>query len=211
MSNVMPEVNTLVDLTLDGCDYMSRVEDFEGSTVWVAAPLGGSVEPPELGSSLAVRWNAGVRGRYVAEARLRSTDRPEGRGLQLWNLTFERSPRVDQRRSYVRAGGGEPVRLEPKWASALSGEVSDIGEGGLRCRLPYGELRTGEPVVTTVWLGDDVLTVDGWVLRTADSPGAPGVDIVVSFDLCERDADLVRRYVMQQQILARRAAADAAH
>jgi hypothetical protein len=206
----MPKINALVDLAHDGIEYLSRVEDFEGPTVWVAAPLGGSVQPPELGSTISLRWSAGVRGRYVADASLRSTARPDSRALRLWNLGMIGPPIVDQRRHFVRAGGGEVLVLERRWARALSGLVTDIGEGGLRGRFPYAKLHVGEPIGVRVMLGGESLTIDGWVLRTEDDTATRALEVTVTYELPERDADTVRRYVMQQQILARRTAGDAA-
>ncbi len=208
MSQPRPEVNSLVDLSYAGTEYLSRVEDFEGPTVWVAAPLGGTVEPPEPGSPLSLAWSAGIRGRYVAAAKLRSARRPTGRALHLWNLSLDGAPAVDQRRAYVRAGGGEPIQLTRTRARTLSGYVTDIGEGGLRCRFLSADLHLGEPVEVVATLGPDTLSADGWVLRTSDRAAA--TEVTLTFKLAEADAEMVRRYVIAQQILARRTAADAA-
>jgi hypothetical protein len=203
----MPAVNALVDLLHEEMHYLSRVEDVEGPTIWVAAPLGGKVEPPDLGTPISFRWNA-PRGRYTVQARLRSTARPQGQALHLWNLKAEGPPTLEQRRQYVRAGGGEGVVLEPRATGELTGMVTDISEGGVRCRFRYGRLLPGEPVEVRVTLGGESLAVDGWVLRTTDEDGS--LDVIVVYELGERDADMVRKYVMHQQILARRMAADTA-
>jgi hypothetical protein len=203
----MPQVNALVDLMHEDAHYLSRVEDVEGPTIWVAAPLGGKVEPPDLGTLMAFRWNA-PRGRYTVQASLRSTARPQGQALHLWNLNPEGPPTIEQRRQFVRAGGGEGVVLEPRETGELSGMVTDISEGGVRCRFRYGRLRAGEPVEVRVTLGEESLAVNGWVLRTTDEGGS--LDVIVVYELAEREADMVRKYVMHQQILARRMAADTA-
>jgi hypothetical protein len=57
-----------------------------------------------------------------------------------------------------------------------------------------------------VKLDEHVLAADGWVLRVVDDIPRRAVDVVVTFALPEPEAATVRRYVMQQQILARRAA-----
>ena len=132
-------------------------------------------------------------------------------GMAFWSLTVAGSPVLHQRRQFVRAGGGETVELTNRWSGAQTGEVTDLSEGGLRCRFGYADLKVGETVAVTVRLGDDVLAVDGWVLRSVDDIAARAFDVTVTFDLNEQDAALVRRYVIQQQILARRAAADAAY
>jgi hypothetical protein len=224
-SHLAPKINSLVDLTLDGTEYLSRVESFEGPTVWVAAPLSGTVEPPYLGSVVSLRWSAGARGRYLAEASLRATDRPAGTALSLWNLSLDHPPTIDQRRKFVRSGGGESVVLEPRWSDELAGTVTNLGEGGLLCRLPAvgvarGELAVGDPVGVRVGFDDGSFRVDGWILRVegnrvgdnrigADRP-AHLVDVTVTYELTDRDSDRVRRYIMRQEMLARRTATDAA-
>jgi PilZ domain len=207
MNGPMPELNSLVDLTHDGVEYLSRVSDISGSTVAVAAPLNGTLEPPEPGSAMSLRWTAGERGRYVASTRLVSMRRDNG--LRSWNLQFDGPAVVDQRRKFVRAGGGETVRVANRWSGSQTGEVADIGEGGVRCRFPYADLRVGEPVEVTVRLGSDLLTVQGWVLRAVDDVAARVMDVAVTFNLDEHDAGVVRRYVLHKQVLARRAAAEA--
>jgi hypothetical protein len=206
---VRPDVNALVDLAHEGTEYLSRVEGVVGDTVAVAAPLNGTLEPPEVGAPVAVRWSAGTRGRWVVPTSLLSIRRPKGRGLAFWSLRLDREPELHQRRQFARGGGGAPILLENSWSGALSGDLTDIGEGGLRCRLPYVNLRPGETVTVNVPLGADRLRVNGWVLRVTADNGSGGTDVVVTFDLPESDAGMVRRYVIQQQILARRAAADA--
>ncbi|MDT4986351.1 MAG: hypothetical protein QOI74_445 [Micromonosporaceae bacterium] len=224
-SHPTPKINSLVDLTLGGTQYLSRVESFDGPTVWVAAPLSGTVETPYLGSPVSLRWSAGTRGRYLAEASLRATDRPAGTALNRWNLSLDRPPVIDQRRQFVRAGGGELVVLQPRWSDALPGRVTNFGEGGLLCRLPTealarGELAIGDPVGVLVRFDDESFTVDGWVLRVegnrvgdnrvgADRP-THLVDVTVTYQLTDQDADRVRRYIMRQEMLTRRTAADAA-
>jgi hypothetical protein len=203
---VLPEINALVDLAHDGTEYLSRVENVAGHSVSIAAPLNGTLEPPEPGSAMSLRWSAGPRGRYSAGATLLSMRRPKGTGRQFWNLQVDGPAELDQRRAFVRAGGGEPVQLASRWGGSLAGEATDVGEGGVRCRFGYADLRVGEPVGVAVKLGPDLLAADGWVLRVIDDIPRRAVDVVVTYALAERDAVVVRRYVMQQQILARRAA-----
>jgi hypothetical protein len=206
---VRPDVNALVDLAVEGAEYLSRVEGVVGDSIAVAAPLNGTLEPPEPGEPIAVRWSAGTRGRWVVPTSLLSIRRPKGKGLAFWNLRLEREPELHQRRQFARGGGGAPVLLENSWSGALSGDLSDISEGGLRCRFPYANLRPGETVTVNVPLGGDRLRVNGWVLRVTEDNASRSTDVVVTFDLPEHDAGMVRRYVIQQQILARKAAADA--
>jgi c-di-GMP-binding flagellar brake protein YcgR len=213
----MPEVRSPVRLTHEGTEFESRVENIDDKTVIVAAPFNETAQIPDLGVTLRLSWLAGQRGRYVVDARLLSTSRIEGIPMRCWTLSVESAPVIEQRRRYVRAGGGEAVRVRPKGRDvAISGAASDISEGGVRFRINGAKpgdggarLDTGEPVTTVVQLGDDMLDADGAVLRTIEDESSKTVDMIVTLELSERQADMVRRYVMRQQVLARRAAADA--
>jgi hypothetical protein len=214
----MPEVRTLVSLTHEETDFESRVEIIDGTTVVVAAPFNESVEVPELGSSLKLSWVGGPRGRYVVDAKLVSTSRVEGLPTRCWTLSVESAPTIEQRRRFVRAGGGEHVRVRAKERDVvLTGSATDISEGGVRFRIVDAKpddpervtLNDGEAVSVVVQLGDDMLDADGAVLRTIEDHAAKKVDMIVTLELSERQAEMVRRYVMRQQILARRAAVDA--
>ncbi|GII26143.1 PilZ domain-containing protein [Planosporangium mesophilum] len=218
MSEPMPEVSSPVSLVHEGTELESRVEMINGATVVVAAPFNETVEIPDLGAVLKLSWVAGPRGRYVVDARLTSTARVEGVPMRCWSLTVESEPVLNQRRRFVRAGGGEAVRVRPKERDdiVISGAASDISEGGVRFRINGAKpdapdrvmLDDGVPVTTVVQLGDDMLDADGAVLRTIDDRIGKTVDMIVTLELTERQAELVRRYVMRQQVLARRAAAD---
>jgi hypothetical protein len=218
MTEPMPEISSPVSLTHEGTELESRIELIEGKTVVVSAPFNETVEIPEIGAIIALGWVAGPRGRYVVDARLVSTSRVEGVPTRCWTLTVESAPVLHQRRRFVRAGGGEPVRVRAKERDVMiSGSASDVSEGGVRFKIKdarpdsdeWVRLGDGEAVSAAVQLGDDMLDADGSVLRTIDDPIAKTVDMIVMLELSERQAEMVRRYVMHQQILARRAAADA--
>lgn len=219
MTEPMPEVNAPVSVTVDGADFDSRIALIDEKVVVVAAPLHESAEPPELGTLVMVGWGAGARGRYIMDTRLRSTARVEGVPIRCWTLSIEAEPELHQRRRFVRAGGGEPVRVRARERDAvLSGSAIDVSEGGVRVRFRitdatpgddrWPRLADGEAVTAVIQLDDDMLDADGNVLRTIEDAESKTVDMIVTLDLSERQAELVRRYVMRQQILARRAAAD---
>jgi hypothetical protein len=218
MTEPMPEISSPVSLTAGESELESRIELIEGKNVVVAAPFNETVEIPELGTVMGLSWSAGPRGRYVVDARLVSTSRVEGVPMRCWTLSVESSPELHQRRRFARAGGGEPVRVRAKDRDVvISGAASDVSEGGVRFRISDARpgdaervtLDDGEAVSTVVQLGSDMLDVDGSVLRTIEDPFAKTVDMIVTLQLSERQAEMVRRYVMHQQILARRAATDA--
>ena len=205
-----PDPNTLVDIRLpDGRQYPSRIEDAT-ATVWtLAAPFGGGLEPPETGSPLDVRWTS-PRGQYIASMRLLGITRDR---ITCWSVEPTGPVQLDQRRRFVRAGGGEPVAVrpvEPADAKAVLGRIVDISEGSVRCWLSAAEFGTDQEVLVTLSLDGEQLTVPGTILKALERDGAKGLDLVVTFTLGEELAGLVRRYVMRAQLQARRAAADAA-
>jgi c-di-GMP-binding flagellar brake protein YcgR len=213
-------VGSPVNLTHMEEEFESRVEVVDGNTVIVAAPLNTTVEPPELGSILSLGWAAEPRGQYVADARLVSTSRVEGVPIRCWSVSVESEPVLHQRRRFVRAGGGEAVRVRAKGRDVMiSGHATDVSEGGVRFKVcdpnpaeaEPATLRDGEPVTAVLQLGDDTLDADGCVLRTIDNPTAKTVDVIVTLQLSERQAQMVRRYVLRQQVLARRVAGDVAY
>jgi hypothetical protein len=203
-----PEINTLVDLRLDdGRDFPSRIEDTAVAVWTLAAPFGGGVEPPETGSSMQVRWTS-QRGQYIAPVRLLAVTRG---AVTCWTVELNGPVQLDQRRRYVRAGGGEPVTVrpaEPADAKVAIGRIVDISEGSVRCWLSPAEIGTGQEVHVTVNLDNERLTIPGTVLKAVERNGGKELDLVVTFTLGEELAGLVRRYVMRAQLQARRAAAD---
>jgi c-di-GMP-binding flagellar brake protein YcgR len=217
MTEPMPEISSPVNLTVGEAQHDSRIEMINGKTVVVTAPLHETVEIPEIASTVKLGWSAGARGRYVVDAKLVSTSRVEGVPTRCWTLTIESEPLLHQRRRFVRAGGGEPVRVRATGRDVMiSGSASDVSEGGVRFRIlgvkpgdEWTRLDDGEAVAAVVQLGDDMLDADGAVLRTIEDHITKTVDMIVTLELSERQAETVRRYVMRQQILARRAAADA--
>jgi c-di-GMP-binding flagellar brake protein YcgR len=218
MTGPMPEISSPVSLTLGETELDSRVELVDGTTVVVTAPFNEAVEIPSIGSVMTLSWVEKPRGRYFADARLVSTSRIEGVPTRCWSLTIESTPVIIQRRQFVRAGGGEPVRVHaPQRDVVISGSASDISEGGVRFKIRgarpgdggWVRLDDGEEISAVVHLGDEMLDADGSVLRTIEDPMARTVDMIVMLELNERQAETVRRYVMHQQILARRTAADA--
>ena len=209
-AGAVPDVNTLVDLRLgDGREFPSRIEDTDGAVWSLAAPFGGGVEPPAPGSALEVRWTS-PRGQYMAPVRLVKVIRGV---VACWSVELTGSVQLDQRRRFVRAGGGEPVTVRPAapaGAAAAAGRIVDISEGSLRCWLAPVALGTGQDVFVTLTLDDERLAVPGTVLRAIERDGGKGLDVVVTFALGEEQAGFVRRYVMRAQLQARRLAADPA-
>jgi hypothetical protein len=209
-STTPPDVNTLVEIVHDGREFPSRVEDGSGTVLTLAAPLGGTLEPPEPGSVFRLRWSAGPRGRYLAQFRLIDIVRGT---VSVWNAEMVGEAVVEQRRRFVRSGGSEPVQVRGEEAAAgetVNGRIINISEGGIRCILHESALTERQAVSVTMRLDDRILAVEGQILRTTRGETPKETIVVIVLDLTESDAGIVRRYVMQQQILARRRATSGA-
>lgn len=209
MTDEIPDINDLIDIRFpDGREFASRVEDVTDTTLSVAAPFGGGVEPPEIGSTVDLCWT-GPRGQYRAPVRLLSIERSNVRS---WTVELAGPVELAQRRRYVRAtAAGEPVTIRVNESDVtVTGRAVDLSEGGLRCWVTEGEVAAGAQITVTIGLDDNQLAVNGEVLRVMERRTGKGLDIVIVFDLAEAAADIVRRYVMRAQLLARRLAADSA-
>jgi hypothetical protein len=200
-----PEINALVELTVVGGEaYASRVEDRQGDLITVAAPLDLLVaDVPEIGRQVVLRWTAGARGRYVAPAEVVEVHHEQ---VSTWEIKITGQLWIEQNRRYVRGGGGEPIRLrrmlEPE-DPAVDGRVVDISERSVRGQVGRFEVKAGDPVVARIVLDEDVVEVEGYVLRVLDQPEHVGAGVVVIFEPDEHQATVIRRYVLRQQLLAR--------
>jgi len=79
----------------------------------------------------------------------------------------------------------------------------DLSEGGLRARFVGTEVAVGDQVVVTLTLDGETIDAPGRIQRAQPDPDARGVNVVVLFELAERQAQPVRRYVMRHQMATR--------
>src|SRR5690606_12552394 len=201
----LPAINSLVQVSVSGGDsYRSRVEDAGDGLVTVAAPLDLPVtDIPELGTPLAVRWGAGARGRYVLTGPLVEilTGTPPR-----WVMRPDGPPRIEQTREFVRGGGDAPIsvrRVSPP-GETFDGRVVDVSEGGVRARFAECDLTPGEQIFVTLHLGEDIVGLEGTVLRTwEEEDDECRRHAVLVFQPHERDARVIRRYVLQHQLRMR--------
>ncbi|MBG0833330.1 PilZ domain-containing protein [Planomonospora sp. ID67723] len=203
----LPDVNALVEIALpDGRVYPTRVEDTDGLMLKVAAPRGaGDIDVPELGTEVAVRWT-GPRGLYTAPGTFTALERSR---VSLWTIEAEGSVDYFSRRNAVRVSAGEPIRLLDLdgGEEVFHGRFIDISERGVRCRGTAAGVSSEQTVLVKMVLENNLLAVEGDVLTTTRSSGE-GVTVVVVYDPPEAQAKLIRRYVMNAQIRARKAATD---
>lgn len=204
-AGVLPEVNMLVELAVfGGGAYPSRVEDRDGDVVTLAAPMDLLVsDVPEIGQRVTMRWTAGRRGRYAAPGKIVEMRHER---VATWDVVVTGPPEIEQHRQYVRGGGGEPIRLrrtlDPK-EPAVDAWVVDISERSARGRFKKVDFQAGDPVTARIVLDDDVIEVEGTVLRRIEQPEPHVVDVVVVYEPSETQATAIRRYVLRQQMLSR--------
>jgi PilZ domain len=201
----LPAVGSLVEVVLvDGRVLSVRAVEAAGFRLTVAATrLAGGVAPPAPGDVLTLRW-AGRRGRCAAPCVVRSVD---PKLFATWTVEAIGTVEIEQRRRFARAAGNGPVHLgpdEPDLGVVLVGQLIDIGEGGLRCRLAAGGVDPEQPVFIRLLVDDRMVTLRGTVLRLIESGSAEGgVDVVVTFESDPAQARVIRRHVMQQQLADR--------
>jgi len=206
----LPPVNSLLPVVFPGDEeeHPSRLEDCDGPLLAIAAPCyAGDLVLHGPGATLALRWTA-QRGLYEAPAELVEVER---RSIPLWRVRLTGPVRVLQRRRYARAEVSGPVSIHPvdgEVGDAVDGSLVDVGEGGLRCRMDDPSwVRPGLRVEADFTLDDAALRLPGEVLRILPvREGDRGEIVVVVFDEPVQQAELIRRFVLQQQLQMRRAA-----
>jgi hypothetical protein len=208
VSFTSPGINERVEISVKrGGTYRSRVEDLDGALLTLAAPLDLLVtDVPDAGLELTVRWIAGERGRYAADAVI---NRVVHAHVSTWVVEITSRPEIEQNREYVRGGGGEPVELtagddgEPH-----RGEVIDVSERSVKAVFKRLDIAPGSEVSLRLMLEDEQMTLRGHVYRVVDQAATSEVQIVLMLDADETQAQAIRRHVMNLQRLARARARD---
>lgn len=210
--------------------YVTWVDQSDGHLLRVFAPHDLLVvDLPGPGDTVVVRWHS-ARGRLHVDAVF--VERRGDGGLQ-WVLEVEGDLRITQDRQYVRGAGGEPVTLQrldqdaadapvpaadhdpgddtgpPEPAPVVTGIVVDLSERGLRARFPDVDLEPDDAVSVVLTLDESTVHLSGAVLRLFPGSRDTLPEVVVVFDADDSTATFLRRYVLQAQLRARRAAADA--
>lgn len=203
MSSSSPlALNDLVDLSLaSGAVYPSRVEDVTGDVVRVAAVL-GSADGVRVDDSVELAWL--LNGERLA-APAQVVGMPVSQ-TPTWDVRMTAEPRRQNRRGYVRGGGGEPVRLRrlDDDSEPLDGYVIDVGEASLRARVRTCDYEVEEPLRVTMRLGEDVVMVEGPVIAVRTIIETGYVDVVVAFETGEAQSRIIRSYIMKWQLEQRR-------
>jgi hypothetical protein len=205
-----PAISTLVELTTTDEPIRGvRVDEVTGQRMTLTPPSSAAVCLAP-GDQVTLYWPAEGRGRYVVTGQV-----AEMVGTRLV-VELGSEPRIEQLRQFVRGGGGEEIRMRKVGTDGAghAGEVCDISERSVRAQFAAVGIDDGEAVWLTFCLDADTVEVYGTVARvTVEPPEAPGSDedrteLIVMLDTDEAQAQLIRRYVLRQQMLARARAAE---
>jgi hypothetical protein len=193
----LPTVDTLHEVVLaDGRVLPVRVVASSGMTLTVAATvLRAGTAPPAVGDRLTLRW-VGRRGRCAAPCLVCAVDPVQ---FATWTLQAGGSVEIEQRRRFARAAGHGQVRLgpeDPDVGVVLIGDLVDIGEGGLRCRLAGSGIDPEQPVFVRLLLDGRLLLLRGTVLRMRTGTEGSDLDTIVTFEPTPAQARRIRRYVL---------------
>ncbi|MBN1172282.1 MAG: PilZ domain-containing protein [Micromonosporaceae bacterium] len=202
----LPAVNTLVQVVFgDEADFRSRVEDIDGTALVIAGPLDiVNTEQIIEGSDVEVFWTK-ARARYFAPMRV--VERTRGQRGQ-WRLIATGEATRSNRRQFVRGEDGGPItiiathgRPEP---IQFHGTIIDICEGGVRCRMTAAEIVPDEPIMVRFTISGTEVEIEGTVHSLRPEDSGNGIDVVIEYILEEHDAQVIRRHVMQWQMIERR-------
>jgi hypothetical protein len=212
----VPAPSTLVEMTAsDGPVPGVRVDAVLDADLILSVPRDTpGAGCPAAGEQLVLRWPAGPRGRYAVDGTV--VDAASGDRVRVRTVG---EPRIEQDRHYVRGGGGEPVRLHVPGGAETVGWIRDISERGVRAHFAAAAVRAGDPVRLHIKLDADTVDLTGTALKVADLPatgepgadglpesadvGADGVEVIAVVEADEVQAQVIRRYVLRQQLLTR--------
>jgi hypothetical protein len=201
-SNPFPETGSLVEITADGDDPLRGVRVVQTDDEIVILSLAVAATPPE-GAAVTLRWPAGLRGRYVQAGLVVGVE--ENRVA----VELAGEPGIEQQRNFVRGGGGEQVLLRRPGQSDVIGWIRDISEQGTRAHFADVELHEGDDIVLRFLLDPDLVEVDAVASKVESlrqsipRRGPMSVEVVALFVADETQAQVIRRYVLRQQLLTR--------
>jgi hypothetical protein len=199
---MLPADGSYLELTSHGETLPDvRVVHAQGAVLTLSLALD---DVPPAGSSITVRWAAGPRGRYVRSAEVVAVD--ENRV----DIRFAGEPTIEQARDFVRGGGGEPIALIREGKEDAVGWVHDLSERAVRAHFSDIELRPGHPMLIRIQLGEDVVEFPATATKVSSMRqqvprrGPLSVEMIAVFDTKDdRQARIVLRYIMRQQMIAR--------
>jgi hypothetical protein len=200
-SHPLPDAGTLVEMTASDQPVRGvRVVQTDGPVLILSLAL---TDVPDEGASVTLRWPAGLRGRYVQPGTVVEVD--ENRVA----VEATGPSGIEQQRHFVRGGGGEQVLLRKPGRSDTAGWIRDISEQGVRAHFADVDLHDGDQIVLHMLLDADLVAVDAVATKVASlrqsipHRGPMSVELVAVFTADEMQAQLIRRYILRQQLLNR--------
>ena len=165
-------------------------------------PVQRTGEPaPEVpvGTPVSLSWTSAA-GQHVLPSTLVAL--PEAR-VQLWRLAPDAEPEVVQRRQFVRVAETLTVSLQRGDELWIAG-LCDLSEGGARCVvLTPNDLAEGDVLRLSITIGDDALDLPADVVGVEQDDERTTARL--RLQTAQRDADVIRRRVLEQQRRARAA------
>jgi len=206
----LPEVHRLVRIIdIDGREFCSRIEDVGAGVLVLARPLNLPVEHAfATGQLLFVSW-PDMDGLTTATGKLIAHRR---RGpLAMWVVQQLGELTRQQRRQYVRVPALGPIELvalgEPGQPFPhLAGHLIDVSEAALRCALRPSDadlLQPGAELTVGFSLDQRRFTLPASLLRIERQHG-DDAELVVTFDIEDAEASVLRRLVFGEQLKQRR-------
>jgi hypothetical protein len=208
-SSLFPADGSRVELD-NGDQTLTEVRVVRVTETTVTLSLALADAAHKVGSMVILRWPAGPRGRYTQQGVVRKTD--ENR----IDVTLLGDPEIEQLRNFVRGGGGESILLVRADEPQRVGRVHDLSERSVRAYFGDVDLRPGEEMLLQLQLGEEIVQFPAIAYRVAQIRqqvpvrGPLVTEMVAIFEQDERQAKVIRRYVMRLQLQARREAAAAA-
>jgi len=199
---VLPDAGTLVELTTPDESPHCGVHVVAAEDAVVTLSMAPAAIPA-VGARVTLRWSAGPRGRYVLNGTVLAAD--ENR----IDVAAASAPEVEQNRNFVRGGGGEHVLLRRPGCEDAVGWIRDLSEQGIRAHFAGAELAEGDEVRLHIQLDADMVAVTAVATKVASlqqtvpHPGPLSVELIAVFTPDETQAQIIRRYVLRQQLLAR--------
>jgi|SRR4051812_20532927 hypothetical protein len=200
-SHPFPDTGSLVEITA-GDEPVPGVRVVQTDDQVVVLSLAPTAVPAE-GGPVTLRWPAGLRGRYVQAGTIVGVD--ENRVA----VELSGRPDVEQQRHFVRGGGGEQVLLRRPGQPDVPGWIRDVSEQSVRAHFTDVDLHEGDDIGLRFLLDPDLVDVQA-VVSKADAlrqsiprRGPMSVEVVAVFVTDETQAQIIRRYVLRQQMLDR--------
>jgi hypothetical protein len=200
---MLPPDGSYIEMTSYG-ETLSEVRVVHASGPDITLSLARADVPPAK-SPVELRWAAAPRGRYAQEGYVLGVD---GNRVE---IRFTGQPSVLQSRLYVRGGGGEPIIMSRDGHPDATGVVHDISERAVRAHFTDVEVRPGDEMEMSIRIAGELVSFPATALKVSSMRqqvpvrGPLSVEMVALFDdQDEGSAKIVRRYIMQHQLQARR-------